>query len=321
MDPAQLIGIALLALFVFILLVALLPISIPTLDSHPHPLTDFPAAKERLAQIVAGEDKPALNPECHTFARDHGQKTERVILFFHGMTNCPRQFRELAQQFYDRGYNVIIWRTPFNGRADRNTSALQNLTAEVLRDTTEQAIDLASGYGNKVYVMGISGGGSMTAWAAQYRSDVKRAVVIAPVFGQGYVPSIFNTPIMNLFMRIPPLNFGGKGLDHAYPGNNTRGMGELFRFGRAIKAEAQQTKPAAHSMTLVLNDHDPAISNPAAEDVAKIWADHGAQVTVYHFPKSLNLRHDIIDVAQPDQPFDIIYPILIDLTEGKTPPH
>jgi len=67
--------------------------------------------------------------------------------------------------------------------ADRKVENLSPLKAEELRDCADTSVDLASGLGQKVYVAGLSAGGTLAAWIAQNRGQVTRAVLIALALG------------------------------------------------------------------------------------------------------------------------------------------
>src|SRR5260370_8236861 len=69
-----------------------------------------------------------------------------------------------------------------NGLANRDTDALKYVTAEELRDCSNNMVDIARGLGEHVTYAGISMGGITAAWAAQYRTDVNKAEVIPPAF-------------------------------------------------------------------------------------------------------------------------------------------
>src|SRR5579864_2216935 len=92
-----------------------------------NPAANYAEAMAQLASLQA-LDTPVVNPQCGTQALTHGRTTERVIVLIHGMTNCPRQYRQLAPLFFERGYNVLIPRMPANGLLDRDTTALSRLT-------------------------------------------------------------------------------------------------------------------------------------------------------------------------------------------------
>ena len=81
------------------------------------------------------------------------------------------------------GDNVLILRLPRHGMADRKVENLSPLKAEELRDCADTSVDIACGLGQKVYVCGLSAGGTLAAWIVQNRSEVTRAVLIAPALG------------------------------------------------------------------------------------------------------------------------------------------
>ena len=98
------------ALFVALLVVFLLLISAElllraayeSLPSHPDPASDYAAAVNRFRELQKMEGSD-LNPVCRSILLTHGIRTERAVVFFHGLTNCPQQFRELGQIFFDMG--------------------------------------------------------------------------------------------------------------------------------------------------------------------------------------------------------------------------
>src|SRR5258708_29087140 len=154
-------------------------VSTGKLDSYTNdPVRDYDSALARFAQVQAGEEKAdqAINPVCHSKLLAHGHKVERAIVIMHGMTNCPRQFIELAPLFFERGYNVLIPRMPHSGLAYLDTDALKYVTATELRDCSNTFVDMARGLGNHVTYVGISVGGLMGAWVAQYRTGVNKAI-------------------------------------------------------------------------------------------------------------------------------------------------
>src|SRR5258708_38217116 len=144
----------------------------------PEPAPDYAAAVTRFQRVQKMEG-PVLNPVCGSILLTHGLRTEKAVVFFHGYTNCPQQFRELGQIFYDMGYNVLIPRLPRHGMADRKVENLSPIKAEELRDCADISVDIACGLGQNVYVGGLSAGGTMADWIAQKRSEVTRAGLIA----------------------------------------------------------------------------------------------------------------------------------------------
>ncbi len=314
------IGIALLAVFGVLFLMACLPVSTAGLDARPNPAPDYATALARFEQLNAAEKSEPWLEVCRTRLLTHGVKTARSIILLHGYTNCPRQFWELGDMFYQRGYNVLIARMPQHVNVDFNAAHLNQLTAEQLRDYGDTAMDLAAGLGDQVYVMGLSGGGAVVGWIAQYRPDAARVMLLAPFFALKMAPNFMNLPLMRLGMHLPPLSFSGTPrLDHGYPGNSTRGLAEFLRFGEAVRQTALLQPPLVKSILLVTIENDLVVDNDYARAVMALWRAHGATIDEFEFDAKYGLAHDMIDVSQRDQPIEWTYPALIDLMEGRTP--
>src|SRR5262249_35144464 len=124
-----------------------------------------------------------VNPVCRTWSLTHDARTEHAVVLVHGITNCPAQFVKLAPLFFDLGFNVLVPRIPWNGYLDRSGRAMRHLTARELRAFGDATADIGRGLGERVTVLGLSGGGTVAAWVAQCRPDVERAVVISPAIG------------------------------------------------------------------------------------------------------------------------------------------
>jgi esterase/lipase len=285
------------------------------------PATDYETAMTRFAQVQAQEKADeTLNPVCRSKLLTHGSKTERVIVLMHGMTNCPQQFVDLAPRFYQQGYNVLMPRMPRNGLADANTDALKYLTATELRDSTNTWVDIARGLGEHVTYLGLSVGGLMAAWVAQYRSDVNKAVIIAPSFTISPRMGVgLSKATMRLFLilpnvmtqRIMPFKDGP---DHNYLGFATRGLGEMMRFGFTVYDASRTSRAAAQSVLVITNAADAAVNNKIVQQVAQRWQANGLErLDTYEFDARYKLLHDLIDPGQRDQKVDVSYPILLDL--------
>ncbi|HYA99703.1 MAG TPA: alpha/beta fold hydrolase [Ktedonobacteraceae bacterium] len=285
------------------------------------PAIDYETAMARFAQIQAQEEAQGnLNTVCCSKILTHGRKTERVIILMHGMTNCPQQFVELAPIFFEQGYNVLIPRMPHNGLADPDTDDLRYLKSVELRDNCNSMIDIARGLGDHITYLGLSVGGLMAAWVAQYRNDVDRAVVIAPSFTisphLGVIPSRI---IMRLFLTLPNIMTQRiqpfkDGPDHNYLGFATRGLGEMMRFGFSIYDSSKKKSAAAQSVLVITNAADAAVNNKITLNVAKNWQTNGLkQLETYQFDAKYKLIHDVIDPGQKQQNIAVTYPILLDL--------
>jgi pimeloyl-ACP methyl ester carboxylesterase len=296
--------------------------SADALASHSiDPATDYKTALARFAQLQAKEEAEGkLNPVCCSKVLTQGRKTERVIILMHGMTNCPQQFVELAPKFFEQGYNVLIPRMPHNGLADPDTDDLRYLKSTELRDCCNTMVDIARGLGEHITFLGLSVGGLMAAWVAQYRDDVDKAVIIAPSFTIG--PNLgvgISKIIMRLFLILPNimtqrLRPFKDGPDHNYLGFATRGLGEMMRFGFSIYDTSKNSCAAAQSVLVITNAADAAVNNKIPLEIAKNWQANGLkQLEKYEFDAKYKLIHDIIDPGQKQQNIAVSYPILLDL--------
>ena len=155
---------------------------------------------------MQAKDDANVRPDSGTRFRSQGKKAERAIVFYHGYTNAPPQWDMLSEELIKRGYNVLVPRIPYHGYTDPLTPEQANLTAGDLVATIQESVDIAQGLGDHVTVCGISCGGVMTAWAAQYRSDVDLVLGIAPSAGLPFVPKWTSTVFRNAAPRMGNMN-------------------------------------------------------------------------------------------------------------------
>ena len=293
------------------------------LSSHSRPAQNYDEALSR-AQALQSQDDAAINPLCRTQFLTHGKKTDNAIVLLHGFTNCPQQFASLGKTFFDHGFNVLIPRIPRHGFADRLTNEPARTSAEEMAAFTDEVVDIAQGLGDRVTVMGLSGGGVMTAWAAQYRSDVDKVIIIAPNFAYVLIPKNFTRVMTGVALTIPNIFIWWDDKlkmntqpDYAYPRFSTRAIAEVTRLGYAIRSAAKKEKPLAKSIVMVLNETDEAVDNAVPMELAKSWRANGGEVSDYVFKAEMGLKHDLIDPNQPYQRTDVVYPILMELAKRK----
>jgi alpha-beta hydrolase superfamily lysophospholipase len=285
-----------------------------------HPAHDYADAAARIAALQA-RDTDEVDPCSRTQFLTHGVQAERAIVFFHGYTNSPAQWRSLAPLLFERGYNVFVPRAPQHGFLDRLTPATARLRASDLVCFAGEAVDIARGLGRHVTVTGLSMGGVLAGWAGQTRDDVDLATLIAPAFGLRPLPRLLTRPLValarrgpNLFMWWDPrLRADAPGPLCAYPRYATRGLAEIMGLALAVHALARRRPPAAHALLVVTNPCDEACDNRQAVQVAADWRAHGGNVDTYAFPAEWKLIHDLIDPDQPQQQTARVYPVLADL--------
>jgi pimeloyl-ACP methyl ester carboxylesterase len=290
-----------------------------SLQSHPDPAPDYAESVIRFQRLQKMEG-PQFNPVCRSILLTHGLRTERALVLFHGYTNCPQQFRELGKIFYDMGYNVLIPRLPRHGMADRKVENLSPLKAEELRDCADISVDIACGLGQKVYVAGLSAGGTLSAWIAQNRREVARVVLIAPALGFSRREGTrLQKGIALLLPLLPDIRTDWFSVDpdtpnHVYPGFSSKALGQLLRVSAATFAGAFDRAPIVQDVVLVTSKSDEAVSDFLAWQLIGLWRSKGLiKFTGVDFPKALKIEHDMIDPAQTNQQTQTVYPILVSL--------
>lgn len=321
--------VALMAGLVIALAVASLvvwPASTPRLDARPSPTASHDEAIERFQEVTAGEAELNVFEPCESRLLTHGERTDVAVVLFHGLTNCPRQFVEFGTLLFDAGANVVILRAPEHGIANDDGTAIggvenvNSLTAEALRDYADDSVDIASGLGEEVRVLGLSMGGVIAAWTAQERDDADRVVAVAPAMTIPGMPASLTQVFRNVFEKLPDVSLPSSGtpLDHAYAGETTKGLGATFTMAADVADEAYGASPASPDVIVVLNPDDDQVDPVHLSGFANAWAAHGGPVSLYRLP-AVGLPHDVIDVDQPDGDPEFVYPILADLLDGNRP--
>jgi pimeloyl-ACP methyl ester carboxylesterase len=290
-----------------------------SLQSHSDPAPDYAEAVTRFQRLQKMEGSE-IDPVCRSILLTHGLRTDKAVVFFHGYTNCPQQFRDLGQTLYDMGYNVLIPRLPRHGIADRKVENLTPIKAEELRDCADISVDIACGLGQKVYVAGLSAGGTLSAWIAQNRSEVTRAVLIAPALGFSRREGTRLQKAIALLLPLLPdirtdwFSVDPHSPDHTYPGFSSRALGQLLRMSAATFAGALDRAPRVQELVLMTSKKDEAVSDLLAWELISLWRSKGLfRFTAVDFPKAMGIEHDMIDPAQKYQQTQIIYPILLNL--------
>ncbi len=314
-------GIVLLVLLGIILLLGLIPVSVPDLPSSPDPVADYDEAIQRFETAVAAEDGILMSPKSASVLMTHGEKTDKVYVLVHGWTNSPFQWVDFGQLLYDQGYNVLIMRIPYHGLASRDVGELRHATPEVMRDYADDVVDIAAGLGEEVDVVGLSVGGSIASWIAQNRSDVTRVMSIAPMYGIGTLPRFVDYFLLNFATRAPnfnPTSPSEPQREHVYRGQSSKGVANAMLFGKTLLAQAVAEKKAASSVIVITNDNDTTVNNQRTDDLTALWQANGSEPVTFVFPKEDGYPHNIIDrTSNPNA--DVVYAKILELL-GEAPP-
>ncbi len=304
------------------LLLALIPVGTGGLKSQPDPADSYEEAVARFDAIIADE-QGKLCDTCESRLLTHGERTQRVAVLIHGLTNSPRQFVEMGEELYGQGYNVLILRMPYHGLESMDVGELSRLTAEDLVVYADEAVDIAVGLGDEVTVAGISGGGTVCGWIAQNRGDVDRVVLVAPFLGIYRLPSPLDYMFINLFSRSPDFDFissSEAASDHIYQGESTHGVSQFLLLGRATRSQAVDSPPAVKDISVITNENDRQVSNKLTDELVDSWRESGTDVTGYSFDISLGLPHDVIDMVNVREKSAITYPVVIGFIVNGEPP-
>ena len=314
-------GILALAIAILSIWIIFRPITIGELESHSHPVSSFADAIDCIQQMQEKDHLDLARDVCITKLYHHSRQTEHAIVLLHGFTTCPEQFNELGKEFFQNGHNVLIPRMPHHGLSDRLTDSLRHLTAEELAAFGDDILNIARGLGKKISVMGLSGSGTLVAWLAQNRADLDFAFAIAPLFGLAFIPSAFTRLFERIALRLPDFYLwwdprtraaNPYSIYYAYPGYPVRALAEIIRLAMITRGQAAKSPPKAGHITMILNDAEPAVSNPEILKLLKLWRRYGQEtLSEVHFEQDMNLPHDILTPGTPGLPIRDIYPRLI----------
>jgi pimeloyl-ACP methyl ester carboxylesterase len=299
------------------------PLTVGNLGSRPNPAGDYKEAERRISAVRVREGERII-PDARLQFMTHGDRVDQVIVFVHGYTNCSRQFVKLGELFFQRGFNVLIANVPRHGLPDRMNDVQAGLTAEELAAYTDEMADIAQGLGRRVTFAGISCGGVVSAWAWANRADVSAAVLMAPAFGFRMIPLRLTFPIVNLLSILPnfyrwwdPVKKNQGAPDHIYPRYATCALRQILLLAYAVRGRVKKEPPAGKELIVVTNPNDWAVSNDMIGRVLHEWRQLGIPITHRQFEASWKLEHDFIEPAQPHQPVERTYPLLLEWITGK----
>ena len=282
-------------LLVAVVVVFLYPLGSDRLQQAQPRTLSFAEAVTAGKQAVSGDTSdPQVLPDCRSKLLTHGRKTAKAVLMLHGYTSCPSDYGELAQLFYERGYNVYVPRESHHGL--RDVQASSKVSSSGLIDYADGAMNVVAGLGDEVGVIGISGGGVLATWLAEYRSDtVTHLLALSPFYqpGSSQAPSFVIKPLIVLFGNrlLPDRKVGDR--DHDF---TLAGLAQYLRIVRNYRDTP--TNPKLRSVSVVFSAADSFIDHKLAASLpAKIGQSNGLTVTTREFPAELALPHNILAPA------------------------
>jgi esterase/lipase len=296
------------------------PTPLPTPPGGP--TRDFAAAVASVERRQAQDDDVAAQG-ARSVLLSHGYRTPRVFVLLHGFSDSPSQFRAAGDHLFAAGDNVYIPRLPHHADRVHRVRELGRVRAEELAHFGDSTIDVARALGDTVIVVGLSAGGVIGAHLVQTRSEVYRAVLIAPAIAAGRLSDEDERDLVTLASLLPDIR-RSEPADSTRPdyiqGITTRGLAQVLRLGRDVREEAGSSAPRANNIVFVLNERDHTVNENAALDLARRWSRHGATVSAYRFPASANLPHNVMEIPQRGGNPNLVLPVVESLALAQTPP-
>jgi pimeloyl-ACP methyl ester carboxylesterase len=274
---------------------------------HPDPAKDRAEALARFEEFRK-RDTPDFSEACWSRLLEPEGAAKGTLIYYHGFTNCPAQLRLAAEPLRARGYRVLVPRQPRMGRADVLTKDLAELESSEIIEFSDQVVDIAAGFGDPVYVVGLSTGALLSAWSGATRDEVVRVVSAAPVVAPMGVPF----PAVRLLVRFPHVipkvynwwnpklkeNLGES--PYAYPGFPLASIFRYMYLGVLLRDRKVRCTHDLERATLLSNPNDTAVRRDLGLAlITRTFSGHARELTEARIAKGLDWTHDFVDPASP----------------------
>jgi len=282
----------------------------------------YPDAVARIELRQQQDDSVAVANGRSIFMT-RGERAPRVYVLLHGFTDAPTQFAAIGAHLFADGANVYIPRLPHHAERVAPLRAISQVRADELARFADSTAAIARGLGDTIVVVGLSAGGVLAGWIAQFHPEVQRAVLIAPAIAPGSISDDGGALVL-LASKLPDVHRMSAPVDTTRPENvpgfTTRGLAELLRLGRQVRGAAGRTAPGAREIVMLLNEGDRTVSQDASLDLAQRWMDHGATVAAYRFDAASRLPHNVMELTSRGGNTDLVYPVVEALARGADAP-
>ncbi len=301
------------------ILAGLIPVSADEYISYPNPVVDYDEAAARF-EVILAEELPIVNDLSGSLLMTHGKPTEQVYIFIHGITNSPLQWKELGEMLHEQGNNILILRMPYHGLKSHKVGELGVLSTADLRDYADDAVDIASGLGKEITVIGISGGATVASWMGQNRPEVKKIVAISPFFGMASLPAFLDSFVTNLGHRMPNIvldTFWEQRRAWVYRGETTHAPAEFMLLGRSVFEQAKISEAEADASLFLTTAVDTTADNDYVDKLIEIWGKGKIDITFFQFDESYNIPHNSVDPTTDPEIRNLIYDKISEWVEDK----
>lgn len=320
-----------IVLAVVVAVVVLLAAAVATIYLWPHesahrqtgtPETvSYDQAVSRIDDQVAHDTSRGVTEACQSTLLTHGDRTAETVVFFHGVRMCPNQFDEITQYFFEQGYNVYTPVAPAHGTADPLAHA--EVRADDLVDYVNESVTTATGLGEEVGVVGLSGGGLLGTWAAQYRPEVERLLLLSAF----YEPSTEQAPKWQLPLlkvlygkHLIPDAFSN-GIEAENPGFSYRALAQYLILGENLQEDGSDLEHQnLRSIGTIVAEDDNLIDHELAESIpATTAAANGVDLMSETIPGEWQIGHEItgMNVAGFEEHRDELFQLYLDYYRGS----
>ena len=246
----------------------------------------------------------------------HGRKTPRSYVLLHGTTNSPFQWLEFARILFDLGHNVFVPRAPCHGLRSGQVKELAQLTQADLQAYAFDALDTGLALGDELIVIGISGGGTIAAWAAQKRFDNGRTLLAMPFVGLFGLPGTLSPLLQKLLGRLPDMtltNLHEPRRAWVYHGQSTRGIAAYLGLALDVLQGAREDIVPGGEVVIMTTGSDRQVNNKLTSRLAESWRRSGAQVVQCDFPSDMDIAHNPADPAADPVKRELVYQKMLEL--------
>jgi len=274
---------------------------------EPAPADDEESALAALETMQDAEG-PDIDAPCRTQLLRPQTPARGTVIVWHGFTNCPAQFAEVAEVLCSEGYFVLTPRLPRHGDHDKLTRDLEHITADEIIRFMHSCVDVAAGLPGPVYAVGLSVGGSLTALAGALRTEVLRIVVISPLVEPKSVPTSLGRVLVRFRRFVPGMwiwwdprkkeNLGET--PYVYPGFPLPGLIPFLHIGESLLDGKTTPVHRLERAVLISNPGDFAIRRDVARKMfERAFTARGDRVLEFTLDKGLGWWHDFVDQHGP----------------------
>lgn len=250
---------------------------------------DYDQSVKDIQKVIADDAAHGeVRPESRPILKTHGKKTARAVMILHGVSGEPSAMAELADWFYQAGYNVYVPRAPHHGLKDGKLHG--KVRASELVKFMSDSAGLVSGLGDELGVIGHSGGGTLATWLAQYGDGLfSRVLLLSPY----YEPDASQAPKWQVALL---RNVYGNHLlpDQFFDGAlSYRALANYVIVKQNYRSDLKAV--GLKHVGLIIGSEDRLIDSTMARDIAeKMAKNSGATFTNETTPAHMGVGHELI---------------------------